>query len=105
MTATMVAQVIKESSLTWDTTLAEALPEIVDIMDVSHQDTTLDAHLAPLGEISHLTGPLTLKTSISGGHYTTCPPMRSARRPFVAVLPVLVPTVSAHSPTTTITSI
>lgn len=41
MTATIVAQVIKEGFLTWDTTLDEALPELSDIMDVSHQYTTL----------------------------------------------------------------
>ncbi|KAL9112688.1 MAG: hypothetical protein Q9227_002991 [Pyrenula ochraceoflavens] len=41
MTATLLAIVIKNGSLTWDTTLSEALPSLSAIMNPAHRSTTL----------------------------------------------------------------
>ncbi|KAJ9639505.1 hypothetical protein H2199_006540 [Coniosporium tulheliwenetii] len=41
MTATLLASFIREGLFSWDTTIADALPELSSVMDPGHRDTTL----------------------------------------------------------------
>ncbi|MBN2445150.1 MAG: beta-lactamase family protein, partial [Phycisphaerae bacterium] len=52
MTATMIGALVEQGVLSWDTTVAEALPELVDNMRAEYRDVTIEMLLAHRGGIN-----------------------------------------------------
>ena len=53
ITATMIGILVEQGRLSWDTTIAEALPDLVTIMRPEYRDVTIEMLLANRGGIRH----------------------------------------------------
>ncbi|MCG8403796.1 MAG: beta-lactamase family protein [Phycisphaerales bacterium] len=53
MTATMVARLIEQGRLSWDTTIAQALPHLADDMRPEYRNITIEMLLSNRGRIGH----------------------------------------------------
>ncbi|MFC1834142.1 serine hydrolase domain-containing protein [Thermodesulfobacteriota bacterium] len=53
ITATMIGVLVEQGSLSWETTIAEALPHMADAMRPEYRDVTIEMLLAHRGRIGH----------------------------------------------------
>ena len=52
-TATMIGILVEQDRLSWDTTIAEALPDLISVMQPEYQEVTIEMLLANRGGIRH----------------------------------------------------
>jgi CubicO group peptidase (beta-lactamase class C family) len=57
MTATLVARLVQGGIISWDTTIAEALPDLAESMDPAYRDVTIEQLLAHRAGLMPLTDP------------------------------------------------
>ncbi len=57
MTATLVARLVQQGVISWDTTIAEALPDLVESMDPAYRGVTIEQLLAHRAGLMPLTDP------------------------------------------------
>ena len=57
MTATLTARLVQQGVLSWDTTIAEALPDLAESMDPAYRDVTIEQLLAHRAGLMPLTDP------------------------------------------------
>ncbi|MCA8976532.1 MAG: beta-lactamase family protein [Planctomycetes bacterium] len=53
MTATLAAVLVEDGKLSWDLTIAKALPELADAMHADYRDVTIESLLAMRGGVGH----------------------------------------------------
>jgi CubicO group peptidase (beta-lactamase class C family) len=53
ITATMIGVLVEQGTLSWDATVADALPDLVDVMQPDYRDVTMEMLLANRGGIRH----------------------------------------------------